>query len=45
MHEALRQQVRISVGKHKHASVGIIDSQSVKTTQKGALEDTMDTRR
>ena len=45
MHEALRQKVRISVGKHKYASVGIMDSQSVKTTQKGDLEDTMETRR
>jgi len=45
MNEALRKRVRVSAGKDEHASVGIIDSQSIKTTQKGALEDTMGTRR
>jgi transposase len=35
IHDALRQQVRRSVGKHPQASAAILDSQSVKTTEKG----------
>ena len=35
VHDALRDQVRIAAGKHPSPSVGILDSQSVATTEKG----------
>lgn len=35
IHELLRKKVRVSSGKNENPSVGIIDSQSVKTTQIG----------
>jgi putative transposase len=37
VHEALREQVRKKEGKQSTPSAAIIDSQSVKTAQKGAL--------
>ncbi len=34
IHDALRREVRLSVGKQPQASAGSLDSQSVKTTEK-----------
>ena len=45
IHKVLRKQVRVSVGKNEHSSVGIIDSQSIKTTQKGGFVDMMEIRK
>ena len=35
MHDTLRAQVRQQEGRHKHPTVGCLDSQSVKTTELG----------
>ena len=35
IHEALRQKVRVKAGRSAYASAAIIDSQSVKTSEKG----------
>jgi putative transposase len=35
IHDALREQVRIKAGRESTPSAAIIDSQSVKTTEKG----------
>ena len=36
VHERLRSKVRRGAGRHPHPSAAILDSQSVKTTKKGA---------
>ena len=35
IHDTLRRQMRRAVGKHPQASAAILDSQTVKTTEKG----------
>lgn len=41
LHDFLREEVRKKLGKKSDPTVGIADSQSVKTTEKGGSKDTM----
>lgn len=45
INKELVKLVRVSLGKKANPTVGIIDSQSVKTTKKGVLEDMMVVKR
>ena len=43
-HDLLRGEVRVAAGKHRQPSAGIIESQSVKTTDKGGSTGTLPTK-
>ena len=45
LNDELRELVRVRAGRHAQASAGILDSQSVKTTEKGGLVATMGPRK
>jgi putative transposase len=45
MHDKVKERVRESLGRNAKASAGIIDSQSVKTTEKGAPKGMMQVRK
>jgi putative transposase len=45
MHDLLRGDVRVAAGKRRQPSAGILESQSVKTTEKGGSAASMSTNR
>ena len=45
INQALREQVRVEAGREAQPSAGIVDSQSAKTTEKGANVAMMEPRR
>jgi putative transposase len=45
IHHFIREELRQLLGRHKEASAAIIDSQSIKTTERGALQALMELKR
>jgi putative transposase len=45
MHDALREQTRVAAGRDESPSAAVLDSQSVKTTEKGGPAAMMQVRR
>ena len=45
INQALREQVRVEAGREAQPSAGVVDSQSVRTTEKGANVAMMERRR
>ncbi len=45
IHDRLRRKVRRAMGRHPEASAAILDSQSVKTTEKGGRAVTTQARK
>ena len=45
IHDTLRKRLRQAKGRHREASAAILDSQSVKTTEKGGRTATMRARK
>jgi transposase len=45
IHDALREKVRVAAGRKKSPSAAVVDSQSVKTTEKGGLAATTRARK